>query len=108
MFFFFQILRGTCFECHRLVVKSYQLCQLKCQLKALEYGDLDLVYKIIELINELKYEAGGEDALDEIEANRLMEQMLEKGIAGKGIAVFVPINRHRQLRLQACWAHFDI
>ena len=55
---------------------------MKCQLKALEYGNLDLAESLKEFHDQKVYDEGGENAIDEIEINRLVEEMLENELNG--------------------------
>ena len=78
----FQILRGTCFECHQLSAKLSILHLMKCQLKALDYGLINLVDELRDALNTMKVDSGGEKSLVEDAAIQKITVMADNALEG--------------------------
>lgn len=52
MFLNFQLLRGSCFYCHRLLAPSSRIYLVLYQLKALDHGFVSLVQELAEILTD--------------------------------------------------------
>lgn len=69
----FQILCGSCLNCHRLVASESHLCLAYYQFQALDYGLVNIVEELAEII----------DTSEKIsKIKRKLQQKFEEGIQG--------------------------
>eukprot|EP00058_Branchiostoma_floridae_P008853 XP_002594341.1 hypothetical protein BRAFLDRAFT_201044 [Branchiostoma floridae] len=75
----YQMLRGSCFYCHRLMCPKIQAQLITSQLKALDHGMVQMVEKLHEVLSGILEEEG--DADDDYISQQLEEE-LQKAISG--------------------------
>ena len=59
---------------------------MKCQLKALDYGLINLVDELRDALNEMKANSGGEKSLDEDTAIENITMLVDQALEGNFLA----------------------
>ncbi|XP_074641048.1 DNA-directed RNA polymerase I subunit RPA1-like [Tubulanus polymorphus] len=67
----YQIMKGTCFYCHRLLVRNAQTYMYKAKLKILEFGCISRLQDVDDEFNTLVNELGSTKSKDDVFSDKM-------------------------------------